>query len=148
MIGGDNVNRAFVQCLPESLIVVRRFDAGVHLNPSPQSGIVVDIEEQMVRTRFRRDPIRTLPQKSPPRRRLTHAIHETDADVGSPNQWPDAWRLPPRGDLESFEWTATSCSPANRWALARTVDSSSQCAVIGNVVCSKMRLQGVLIVYQ
>ena len=92
MIGGDHRNRAVKQRLPELLIVVPGFDRRVHFHERPQPLVVIDIEEQMVRTNFRRHPIRRSSRSKESRRRSKHADMETDDCDGLTNRWLGGWQ--------------------------------------------------------
>ena len=50
MIGGNDLDPAGEQRLPELLRVVRRLERRIHLDQRTEPSVVVDVEEQMMRT--------------------------------------------------------------------------------------------------
>ena len=55
VIGRDDLNAAVQQRLPQPAVVVGRFQRRVHLHERAQAGVVVDVEEQVMRADFGRD---------------------------------------------------------------------------------------------
>ena len=55
VIRGNDLDSTFLQRLPQSFIIRRRFDRRIHLNQRTQTFIIVDVEEQVVRTDFSRN---------------------------------------------------------------------------------------------
>ena len=55
VVGGDHLQAAVAQCLPQSLVVVARFQRRIHLHERAEPRVVVDVEQQMMRARFAGD---------------------------------------------------------------------------------------------
>ena len=52
MIGRDDLDRAIEQRLPKSRVVGRGLERRIHLNPTAQARVVIDVKELGVHTDF------------------------------------------------------------------------------------------------
>ena len=124
--------------LPQPAVVVGRFERRVHLHERAEPGVVVDVEEQMVRAGFGRDQAAMIGQqvRFVAGRNVQHvkAVLVPHGQVDRPPRGDDRGRVVANRGCDRRRW---SC-PARRAAFARTVASSSQWAQIGSVVSAKI----------
>ena len=98
MVGGDDLDRAFVQAAPERLAVGGRLERRVHLGEGAEPAVVGDIEEEVVRADLGRYEVAVLPGEDS---RLFRRGDVQDVETAAVAPWPGrsraGWRRPPPG---------------------------------------------------